>query len=126
MDQPVLIFSLRLEKFGVNVVELAEPVHTRTFHAWIEDWEKEILKKNDCVAEAMLLEKYKGLVFFDPDNNCSYTIWNKNLEFQRGRGGGWCAIGVPADKSLDDEPFLIGDMLVDLVKETEQDGKVSI
>ncbi len=29
-------------------------------------------KKNDCVAEAQLLAKYKGLVFCDPDSEKSF------------------------------------------------------
>ena len=78
------------------------PVHTRVFRAWVEDWEKEILRKDDCVAEAKLLEKYKGLVFFDPDNECHYTIFSKNLEFHKGRSGGWHLIGIPAKEDLED------------------------
>ena len=53
-------FDLQLENFGVNTSELSAPVRTRVFHAWIEDWENDLLKNNDCVAEARLLEKYKG------------------------------------------------------------------
>ena len=102
------------------------PVHTRVFRAWTEDWEKEILKTNDCVAEAKLLEKYKGLVFFDPDNKCHYTICSKNLEFFKGRNGGWCVIGVPADDKLEDEPFLIGKLVHDLVRETPQEARIRV
>ncbi|KAL7530156.1 hypothetical protein ACHAXR_005436, partial [Thalassiosira sp. AJA248-18] len=72
-------FDLGLETFGVNTVELSDPVRRRLFHAWVEDWEKELFKKNDCVAEARLLEKYKDLVFYDPDNGIYYTVWSKNL-----------------------------------------------
>ena len=53
-------FDLQLENFGVNTSELSAPVRTRVFHAWIEDWENDLLKNNDCVAEARLLEKYKS------------------------------------------------------------------
>ena len=105
---------------------MAIPTVTRSFHAWIEDWEEPLLKKNNCVAEATILEKYKGLVFFDPDDECTYTVWSKNLEYQKGRNGGWCVIGVPADPNLDDEPFLIGTMVIDLIAETEQEKHVKI
>ncbi len=36
------------------------------FRAWVDDWEKEYIKDKDAVAEVWLLEKYKGLAFFDP------------------------------------------------------------
>ena len=98
----------------------------RIFHAWIEDWEEPLLKKNDVIAEIRLLEKYKDLVFYDPDNECIYTVWARNLEWQRGRNGGWCVIGCPMDDKLDDEPFQIGQMTLDLIAETTQNDNVDI
>ncbi len=65
---------------------LKEPPVERVFRAWVEDWEEEARKKNDCVAEAQLLAKYKGLVFRDPDTGKSFSIWEQNMEFRRGRG----------------------------------------
>ena len=59
-------------------------------------------------------------MFFDPDNECMYTVWHKNLEYRRGRNGGWCLIGCPADEKLDDEP------LIDLIAETSQNADVEI
>ena len=73
-------FDLQLDNFGVDTVQLQAASPTRIFHAWVEDWEEEILRKNDIVAEVRLLEKYKNLVFYDPDNECMYTVWHKNLE----------------------------------------------
>ena len=47
----------------------------------MEDWEEESRKKNDCVAEAKLLAKYRGLVFRDPDTNyCAFKVVEQNLE----------------------------------------------
>ena len=57
-------FDLQLEDFGVDTEELKEPATKRIFGAWLEEWEKEIVKKNDCVAEARLLAKYKNLQFY--------------------------------------------------------------
>ena len=48
-------FDLRLEKFGVNTGILKEPAVERIFRLWVEDWEEEARKKNDCVSEALLL-----------------------------------------------------------------------
>jgi hypothetical protein len=51
-------FNLQLEKFGVNTGILKEPAVHCIFHAWVEDWEEDARKKNDCVSEALLLQKY--------------------------------------------------------------------
>ena len=46
----------------------------RIFRVWVEDWEKTLLKINNVIAEVRLLEKYKYLVHYDPDNECVYTV----------------------------------------------------
>ena len=148
-------FDLQLENFGVDTEQLSAPVPRRIFRAWLEGWEKEALKKPCPVAEARLLEKYKsklfqamifnddhyeneliitlvlilhlqGLVFYDPDNETTYTVARENLEYRKGRDGGWCVIGEPADDEFEDEPFMIGDMLIDMIAETPQDGSVQV
>ena len=77
-----------LENFGVNAEELKTPTKKRVFNAWIETWEETLLDKNDVAAEIRLLEKYKNMVFYDPDNECMYTVHAENLGWQRGRGRG--------------------------------------
>jgi hypothetical protein len=62
-------FDLQLEKFDVDTSILKEPAVQRVFRVWVEDWEVEARKKNDCVSETLLLFKYKGLVFCDPDSD---------------------------------------------------------
>ena len=57
-------FELELTNFGVDTTQLMEEVPRRLFHVWVEDWELELLKKKCPVAEAMLLEKYKGELVF--------------------------------------------------------------
>ena len=47
--------------------EMKEPASKRVFRAWVEDWEKEGQKVNCPAVEARFLEKYKNLVFKDPD-----------------------------------------------------------
>ena len=56
-----LAFDLHLETFGVNIATLKEPAVQCVFRAYVEDWEHEDRKKNDCVAEARLIMKNKGL-----------------------------------------------------------------
>ena len=59
------------------------------FRACLEDWwEEELLKKNDCMVEAMLLEKHNGLVFWDPDTKVNFIIHGDNLEFRCEKVGG--------------------------------------
>ena len=74
-------FDLNLEKFGVNVDELKQPATHRVFCAWVEDWEKECMLKDDIVLETRILEKHKNLVFCNPDQDINFTVCDKNLEF---------------------------------------------
>ena len=60
-------FDMQLERFDVDTGALKEPAVECIFQAWVEDWEEEARKNNDCVAEACLLTKYKGLVFNDQE-----------------------------------------------------------
>ena len=96
------------------------------FRAWLEDWEEELLKKNDCVAEAMLLEKYNGMVFWDPDTKVNYTVHEDKLEFRRSKRGGWNLIGNSSDESVKDEGFAIGGMIIGMIAETEQAKGVEV
>ena len=119
-------FDLQLEKFGVDIKELKQPATTRIFRAWVEDWEKDLLKMNDCVAEARILEKYRGLVFWDPDTEANFTVHEDNLEFHRGKDGGWHLIGNSSDESVEDEGFAIGEMIIGMIADTEQRSGVEI
>jgi hypothetical protein len=88
--------------FSSALVETSTSISVRG-QAWVEDWEEEAQKKNDCVAAAQLLAKYKGLVFRDPDTRKSFLIWEQKMEFRRGRGNGWFLVGVCADDEDDNE-----------------------
>jgi hypothetical protein len=79
-------FDLQLEKFGVNTDISKEPAVECIFCLCVEDWEEEARKKNDCVSETLLLQKYKGLVFHDPDSGNNFCIWQQNMEFCLERG----------------------------------------
>ena len=96
-------FDLHLEQFGVDTAALRQPVVQRIFRAYVEDWEQEARKKNDCVAEARLLAKYKGLVFVDPDTGMTFSVYDKNMEFRRGRGNGWFVLAVSSDQDTGDD-----------------------
>ena len=124
-------FDLQLEKFGVDVGALKEVPAQRVFRAWVEDWEEEARKKNDPVAEARLLQKYKKLVFHDPDTGNTFSIWDQNMEFRRGKGNGWFLLGVCADhdKNNDGEDELEAfslELANELIADTEQEAGVQV
>ena len=127
-----IAYDLGLEKFGVDIAALTEgpELPKRIFKGWLEDWEKPLLKKNDPVAEQKLLQKYKGLVFNDIDNDVVYTIFDSNLEWSTGRKGGWSVVGVPPDYDgkNDDvlEPWLINDNLIEMLLEYEQPKELNV
>ena len=59
-------------------------------------------------------------MFFDPNNKIHYIVYNKNLEYIWGRNGGWYVIDIPYEEGFDDEPFVIGDMIIELIANTDQ------
>lgn len=117
-------FDLQLEQFGVSTRELKQPVK-RIFRAWVEDWEEADRKVNDCVAEARILAKYKHLVFHDPDTGGTFSIWEKNMEFRRGRGNGWLLIATCADEDVDDEAFTL-EIANELIGSTPQAAGIEV
>ena len=87
----------------------------------MEDWEEEAQKKNDCVCEAQLLAKYKGLVYHDPVTLKTCYICEDNMEFRRRKGHGWLVIGIWADNPGPDkdlEPYTL-DLACELMVPTE-------
>ncbi len=118
-------FDLQLKTFGVDMVALKEPPVKCLFRAWVEDWEQEARKKNDCVAEAQLLAKYKGLVFLDPNTGKSFWIWEQNMEFRQGRGNGWFLVDVCADDEDNNKAFTL-EIACELIGETTQRDGVQV
>ena len=122
-------FDMQLERFDVDTGALKEPAVERIFRTWIEDWEEEARKKNFCVEEeARLLTKYRGLVFNDPDSGTTFSVWDKNMEFRRGRGNGWFVVGISADNPDDEscnEPFSL-EMACELIGATKQKEGVKV
>lgn len=115
-------FDLQLEQFGVNTSELSQPVNC-AFCAWVENWEEEDRRVNDCVAEARILIMYKNLVFNDPDTGAKFSILEKNMEYWHGRGNGWMLIATCADENVDDEPFTL-EVACELIGNTNQEAGI--
>jgi hypothetical protein len=130
-----------LEKFQVQVDMDATRVPTREFNNYIEDWEAGDIKINKAQSETKLLEKYKLIRFYDPDfdDGTTFTIIADNLDWKKGRGGGWQVIAEPDadDDAADDaddedededesnkyEPYLINEALHDMIRECDTQTK---
>ena len=123
---------MQLERFDVDTGALKEPAVERIFQAWVEDWEEEARKNNDCVAEACLLTKYKGLVFNDPDSGSTYIFDFRSgietLSFVEGEvmDGLWLVLVAdkPDDESCN-EPFSL-EMACELIGATRQKEGVKV
>ncbi len=118
-------FDLQLDKFGVNTDILKEPAVERIFCLWVEEWEEDARKKNDCVSEALLLQKYKCLVFHDPDSGNDITIWQQNMEFCRGRGNGWFLLGICVEDGVEDEAFTL-ELACKMIGDTPQKDGIQV
>ena len=59
-----------------------EPRHARIFNAWIEDQESDILRTQYQENEQRLLQKQNNIRFRDYEDNQTYMIASKRLEFK--------------------------------------------
>ena len=119
-----LAFDLQLSAWGVDISSLASQKPARIFRAWLEQWEQDSLKKNDPVMEARLLEKYRDLVFFDPDTGHNFMVGSDSMIFQGGRkGAGWCVNGIRDDG--EEEPWQL-ELVIGQVVETTQPAELNV
>ena len=88
--------KLNLEKFGVDCAELSQPLlPNQTFCCWLEEWEKPLLAQNDVVLMTKLLQKYKSIMFYDPDDDITFTVCEEKLEFCKpAKRNGWEVLGI--------------------------------
>ena len=112
-------FDLQLAKLGVDVSALKESPKTRTFRAWVEDWEKEQMFVNDPVAKARILNKYKGLVFYDQENGVRQVMSGTELEWRRknmrdkNSYSGWYLVSI--DEKNEEWPWEICQEVCDML-----------
>ena len=87
---------------------------------------------DDAITKMRPLQKYKGLVFTDIDDDVTYTIpTKKRMHCQRGKNGGWNVLAEPpAYDGTNDaplEPYQINaDCLIFLIQQTEQPPLLNI
>jgi hypothetical protein len=73
----------------------------------------------------LLLQKYKGLVFHDPDSGNDVCIWQQNMEFCRGRGNGWFLLGVCVEDGVEDEAFM-PELACEMIGDTPQKDGIQV
>ena len=81
------------------------------FHAYLEEWEKEYVHKNDAMAQYKLLAKYQNMRYMWPDSNHIAPVHTCYISEQRliwlpkkkDDAWGWCVILVPKGRDYDDE-----------------------
>jgi hypothetical protein len=72
-----------------------------------------------------LLQKYRGLVFHDPDSGHDFSIWHNNMEICYGRGNGWFLLGVCAEDGVEDEAFTL-ELACELIGDTPQKDGIQV
>ena len=92
--------------------EHPEPVKIE-LRAYIEDWVKLSMKKDDQRCRTCFLANYGGLSLYDINTEKRYSIDDKDIHFVK--GDGYALIGnpdFPDGSSTDDEYFCIHDDLL--------------
>jgi len=74
-------YDLGLEKYDAAVDIPVAP--TTKFKNFIEGWECEATKNKSAENEFKLLSKYKGIKFYDDDEDQVYVILDTNLEWKK-------------------------------------------
>ena len=127
-------YDLQLDKFDVDVDEISKipSKPERIFRCWLEHWERPLLKnrKIDGKMKQRLIEKYKGLQFYDLDDEVPMMTCGE-LYWKKGRGGGWCIKSVPAnwdgkDEDLIRNEFINEDVLIWMIARTKQPRELNV
>ena len=86
------------------------------------------------MTDGRLLNKYKDMDFYYPDDEVNLTVYSINLTYvkkvrgQKGSRNGWVLIGTHPDDDNDDkiQSFIISYFLVYLVTDTKQAARVKV
>ena len=109
---------------GESFSERSDPVK-RKLRAYIEDWEKLLMKKDDQRSWTCFLAKYGGIYLYDIDMEKRYYIDDKEIHFVK--GDGYALIGNPDHPdgtSTDHKYFCIYEDLFDRILETYHNSDI--
>ena len=97
--------TMGLERWDATVAILSAQVQARRINNFVEDDHKASILDQSPVSEAKLLRKYKGIRFYDDDDDADlrgyYRIRNDRLAWKGKKSGGWV---VNCDKVTSDDP----------------------
>ena len=79
--------------------------------------------------EARILEKYKGLMFFDPDTGKTFKVWGGNLEFHRGSRmtgveKGWGLVCI--NEESEEEGCVLNEEVIELIGSHAQADEIEV
>jgi hypothetical protein len=103
-------YDLGLSKWGVTI-DIGGPPKIK-FLCYMEDWEHGAIKHESAQNEFRLLNKYKGVIFFDDDDEIRYKIIETNVEWKKKEKGDkntpcYCVLAKPVDAEDGDDSVLV-------------------
>jgi hypothetical protein len=134
--------DLGLGHFDPAVATMLSHVTARRFLNHVETWEKDDIFDSSRLSEAKLIKKYKGLRFFDDDEDDGgyFRIRSDRFNWKGKRGGGWVitcdqmlgedpSTDFPEDKEINESyseaiEYLVNDTLHDMIKAARQSAGV--
>ena len=87
-------FDMQLERFDVDTGALKEPAQLSVFFGQRSKIGRRKPERRMIVLRRHVCLQSIGLVFNDPDSGSTFSVWDRNMEFRRGRGNGWFVVGV--------------------------------
>ena len=80
------------------------------------------------------MNNYKDLVFYDPDDEVTCTVYSRNLKYvkkvrgKKGSKSGWVLLGTHTDDDNNDkiQSYIISDFVVDLIADTQQEVGIQV
>lgn len=115
-------YDLGLTKWDV-VIDMS--AGKTKFNCFLEGWEPEAIKKQSGPNEFRLLQKYKGVLFFDDEESTAYKIVETNVEWKKKDKSDketpcYCVLAKPVGDADDDDtnlgPFHINEELFRMIK----------
>ena len=131
--QEEVTFDMGLGEYGITLD--MDTTGMVVFKCYEEDWEKEARTKKLAINEFRLFQKYKGVKFFDEDEDQVYEICATNLEWQKKIGKDattpcYVVLAKPVSEEDDDEEeeeeveyesYRINDMLYDMIRDSRSE-----
>ena len=123
----MMLFDQQLENWCEKLFSYQPETVTIELRAYIEDWEKSIMKKKNQRTCILFLEKYGGLYLYDINFDKRYSIDDEDIHVMKGYG--FDLIFNPENPditSTDHENFFINDEFLNRILETDQNSDIAL